>query len=323
MKNRSAELAVTVSILLLFAILAKAAPGYFSNANLRDLFLANLPVLLIALGMTLVILTGEIDISVGSIFAVASVAMGLFTNIGIPVLAAAVLTCLFAAAMGALNGALVSYLRIPSIVVTLAAMIALRDSLRWATGGAWVTDLPTRFQWLGLSQSAYLLMMAILAFLLVGAFAISLRNTAAGRLIYATGSNLEAARLNSINTKNVKLSAFTLLGAMTGLAAALNAVRFNQIPSNAGLGLEMKVIAAVVVGGTAIRGGRGSVAGTVLGVILLGAMGPALTFLGVSAYWEKALQGSIILAAISLEVVRRVLERRLLEKKTGAEYAPG
>ena len=186
-----------------------------------------------------------------------------------------------------------------------------------------MTDLPTRFQWLGLSQAAYLLMMAILAFLLVGAFAISLRNTAAGRLIYATGSNLEAARLNSINTKNVKLSAFTLLGAMTGLAAALNAVRFNQIPSNAGLGLEMKVIAAVVVGGTAIRGGRGSVAGTVLGVILLGAMGPALTFLGVSAYWEKALQGSIILAAISLEVVRRVLERRLLEKKTGAEYAPG
>ena len=93
-------------------------------------------------------------------------------------------------------------------------------------------------------------------------------------------------------------------GGLTGLAALLNSVRFNQIPSNAGLGLELKVIAAVVVGGTAITGGRGSVAGTVLGVILLGAIGPALTFLGVSAYWERAIQGAIILAAVAFDALR-------------------
>jgi rhamnose transport system permease protein len=94
------------------------------------------------------------------------------------------------------------------------------------------------------------------------------------------------------------------MGALTGFAATLNAVRFNQIPSNAGLGLEMKVIAAVVVGGAAITGGRGTIVGTVLGVILLGAIGPALTFLGISAYWERAAQGGIILAAIVLDAVR-------------------
>ena len=100
---------------------------------------------------------------------------------------------------------------------------------------------------------------------------------------------------------------FAIAGALTGLAALLNSVRFNQIPSNAGIGLEMKVIAAAVVGGAAIRGGRGSFAGTLLGVVLLGAIGPALTFLGVSAYWERALQGAIILAAVALDALR---ERR-------------
>ena len=103
---------------------------------------------------------------------------------------------------------------------------------------------------------------------------------------------------------------FALLGALTGLAAVLNAVRFNQIPSNAGLGLEMKVIAAVVVGGAAVTGGRGSVAGTLLGVMLLGMIGPALTFLGVSAYWERAIQGAIILAAVAIDALRSAAARR-------------
>ena len=104
-------------------------------------------------------------------------------------------------------------------------------------------------------------------------------------------------------------ASFAAAGAFTGLAASLNAVRFNQIPPNTGIGLELQVIAAVVVGGTAITGGRGSIVGTVLGVILLGAIGPALTFLGVSAYWERAIQGAIILAAVAVEAVRTGLER--------------
>src|SRR4029079_16601829 len=134
-----------------------------------------------------------------------------------------------------------------------------------------------------------------------------MRHVAGGRAVYATGSNEAAARLSGLDTALVKFSAFAAAGALTVLAALLNAVRFNQIPSNAGLGLEMKVIAAAVVGGAAIRGGRGSFVGTLLGVVLLGAIGPALTFLGVSAYWERALQGAIILAAVAIDAVR---ERR-------------
>ncbi len=184
-------------------------------------------------------------------------------------------------------------------------MVALRDALRWATQGAWVQDLPPDFQWMGLSQRAYPVAAGILAATMVAALTWGLRYTAAGRSLYATGSSLDAARLAGVNTALVKLSAFACLGALTGLAAILNAMRFNQIPANTGLGLELKVIAAVVVGGTAITGGRGTLPGTLLGVVLLGAIGPALTFLGVSAYWERAIQGAIILIAVAADALPR------------------
>ena len=304
------ELSVAASIAVLGLVLALLAPGYFSGENLADLFLANMPVLLIALGMNMVILTGQIDISVGSVFAVCGVVAGVLAKAGMPVMLAAAGAVLAGVAMGAINGALVAYVRIPSIVVTLATMVALRDGLRWATQGAWVSDLPAGFQWLGLSQSSYPALIACTAVFFVAATGWGLRNLAGGRAVYATGSNAEAARLTGIDTNATTCSVFVITGALTGIAAVLNSVRFNQIPSNAGLGLEMKVIAAVVVGGTAITGGSGSIAGTVLGVILLGAIGPALTFLGVSAYWEQALQGAIILAAVVVEAIRERAERR-------------
>ena len=305
------ELSVAASIVALCVILAILAPAYFSGENLADLFLANMPVLLIALGMNMVVLTGQIDISVGSMFAVCGVVAGVISKAGLPIMAAGAGAVIAGFACGAMNGALVAYVRIPSIVVTLATMVALRDGLRWATQGAWVSDLPAGFQWLGLSQSTYPVLIASTAVASVLAIGWGLRNLAAGRAIYATGSNSEAARLAGIDPNLVTFGVFAITGALTGIAAVLNSVRFNQIPSNAGLGLEMKVIAAVVVGGTAITGGSGSAAGTVLGVILLGAIGPALTFLGVSAYWERALQGAIILAAIVVELIRERAEKRV------------
>ena len=208
------------------------------------------------------------------------------------------------ACLGAVNGALVAPARIPSIVATLATMVLLREGLRWVTQGAWIQDLPSNFQWLGLTQGSYPVAVAGVAAALVGATAWILANLPVGRAVYAVGSNRDAARLAGLRVPAITATAFVLLGALTGLAALVNAVRFNQIPSNAGLGLELKVIAAVVVGGTSITGGRGSIAGTVLGVALLGMIGPALTFLGVSAYWERAIQGAIILTAVAIDAFR-------------------
>jgi rhamnose transport system permease protein len=303
------EYSVVWAIGALLGVLAVAAPAYFSADNLRDLFLANVPVLIIAVGATLVILTGHIDVSVGSSFAVCGIVAGVLANAGVPVWAAALGAVFTGAVLGAMNGALVAYAGIPAVVVTLATMIAWRDALRWVTQGTWVHGLPSTFQWLGLPLHWFPVVVAALAAALVTAAVVTMRHMAWGRFVYAVGSNREAARLVGLQATSLVFMVFVIAGALTGVAAVLNAVRFNQIPANAGLGLELKVIAAVVVGGTAIQGGRGTIAGTALGVLLLGLIGPALTFLGVSPYWERAIQGTIILAAVAADAVRSHLTR--------------
>jgi len=198
---------------------------------------------------------------------------------------------------------LVARLRLPSIIVTLAMLAVWRNASQWTTEGAWVQDLPGNFQWFGLGQRTGETLNVAVTFLLLLLFAWGLRNLGAGRAVYAVGSDAEAARLAGMYPTRVVFSVFVLMGVLTALAALLNAVRFTAVPSNTGLGLELKVIAAVVVGGTAISGGRGTLFGTFLGVALLGTIGNTLTFAGINPFWEKAIQGAIILAAAASEVV--------------------
>jgi rhamnose transport system permease protein len=299
------EIGVAATIALLNLVLLMNARAYFSRENFTDLFLANAPVLVISLGMLLVILAGRIDISVGSTFAVCSVIAGMAAKQGMSSLGSGFAACFAGAVCGAINGGLTAYLRIPSIVATLATMIVLRDCLRWMTQGSWVGDLPPGFQLLGLTPGEFTATVFGLVLVLLLMATAGLRYLRAGRAIYATGSNEDAAGLVGIKTKRVVFSVFTLTGVLTGLAAAMNAVRFHQVPSNAGLGMEMKVIAAVVVGGAAITGGSGTVVGTLLGVVLLGSIGTSLTFLGISAYWEKSVQGAIILIAVAISLAGR------------------
>lgn len=291
------ELGVMLAYVALLAAVAIVAPAFFSGANWRDLAMNNAAVLVIATGMTLVILTGEIDISVGSQFAVCSLAAAWLAKAGLPMIV--LVPCVLAAGalLGAMNGVLVAGFRLPSIIVTLAAMAVWRNLSQWITQGAWVQDLPGNFQWFGLGQRMGEAFIVATAFLLLGIFAWGLRKLFTGRALYAVGSDAEAARLAGISPANVVLGVFILTGMLTGLAAVLNAVRFVAVPGNAGVGLELKVIAAVVVGGTAISGGRGTLAGTLIGVALLGTIGTALTFAGINPFWEKAIQGAIILAA--------------------------
>jgi rhamnose transport system permease protein len=292
------ERAALLAWAALLVVLAIFAPRFYQPGNLRDLFLGMVPVLVTAIGMTMVIIARQIDISIGSQFAVCCIAAGMLAARGIPMVEVAILTCMVGALLGFLNGALVAGLGVPSIVATLATMVVIRQTLLWATGGAWVQNLPDSFQWFGMGQG--LGQFAILAFalLLFAAFAWALRNVAAARTVYAAGSDVEAARLAGINTRAVLFGVFIAMGALTGLAALLDSVRFSDVQSNAGVGLELKAIAAVVVGGASINGGRGSLIGTLLGVALLGTIGPALTYLGINPFWEKAIQGGIILAAV-------------------------
>src|SRR5918997_308879 len=183
------EVSAAVAFALLLVVVGVVEPSFFSAANLRDLALNNAPVLLVAVGMTLVILVGEIDISVGSQFAVCSVAAGWMAKEGVPVALLLPAVILLGGLMGALNGALVGYLRLPSIIVTLAMLVAWRDALRWTTQGAWVQDLPRDFQWFGLGQGVAQWLIVGGALAVLAAFSWMLRNLGAGRAVYAVGSD--------------------------------------------------------------------------------------------------------------------------------------
>lgn len=306
-KREISALAAYIILLLAVGIIA---PAFFGAGNLGDLLINNAPILLIAIGMTLVILIGEIDISVGSQFAVASVAAGFLSKTGMPIPLLFICVLLIGAAMGAVNGLLVGWFKLPSIIVTLAMMVMWRDSLRWTTEGAWVQDLPANFQWFGLGQTGGKILIVVIPLVIFAIAAWVLRNLSLGRAVYAVGSDAEAARLAGIQPQKIVFGVFVIMGALVGLAALLNAVRFNSIPSNAGIGLELKAIAAVVVGGAAITGGRGTLIGTLIGVALLGTIGTALTFLGINPFWEKAIQGLIILAALISDVWLAKLDAR-------------
>jgi rhamnose transport system permease protein len=305
------EYAALITLVVLLLFLALVAPAFYSWGNLRDIALSNLSVLLVAAGMTLVIVVAQIDISVGSLFAICGVCCGLLARDGLPIWLLPLAGIILGSLLGSVNGALVSYVNAPSIVVTLATMIAWREGLNWATGGAWVEGLPAGFQWFGLGQTAAEILLFAITGMVFAALWWASKNLGAFRAIFATGSDSEAARLAGIGTRFVVFAAFVLAGGLTGVAAVLNAVRFSDVPANSGVGLELQAIAAVVVGGTPITGGRGRLMGTLIGVALLGSIAPALTYLQLSPYWGKAIQGAIILATVLFDALASRSERRL------------
>jgi rhamnose transport system permease protein len=302
------EIAVASVYVLILQLLAVAAPRFFAPDQLRTFAVQSAPVLVAAVGMTLVILCRHIDISIGSIFSVCGVVAGLLAQARLPMGLVILGTLSAGALMGAINGVFVARFGLPSIVVTLATMVIWRESLRYAREGEFVRNLPPGFQWFGQGQSAGQWIVVSVAIVVFAAFAWGLRNLIALRFVYATGSDPEAARLAGIRPRRVVFLVFVAMGALASLAALLNAVRFADVDPNSGAGLELQVIAAVVVGGVAVTGGRGTAIGSLIGVALLGTIAPALVFLGTNPHlaflgakpqWEKAIQGLIILLAVT------------------------
>ena len=248
MKRYFREWSVFVAFLAILLLLAFRAPEFFKPAQLLSMLCDAVPVLIAACGMTLVIICRQIDISIGSQFALCSVFAGLAASNGWPMPLVGIVAILCGAIMGAFNGALVAFLGIPSIVVTLATMVTWREALRWWREGEFVSNLPDTFQWFGLSQQAGQFTIIAIAVLLFLFLAFALKHISAGRFVYAVGSDKEAARLAGIHPQKVTFAVFVLMGALTGLAALLNAVRFPDVDPKAGQGLELKAIAAAVVG---------------------------------------------------------------------------
>ncbi len=308
MKKYFRELSVTAALLLVLLGLAVIAPAFFQPQPLLSLVTREAPTLIVACGMALVIICRQIDISVGSLFSVCSVVAGLLAAQGWPLPLVVLAAIALGALLGAINGGLVAGLRLPSIVVTLATMVTLRQGLNLVRQGEFV-NLPDGLQWFGLGQVAGQWTLVGFALALLVVLGLAMRHLAAGRQVYAVGSNAEAARLAGIRPQRVTFLVFVFLGALTGLAAVMNIVQSPQVQPLSGAGLELKVIAAVVVGGVAISGGRGNLWGAFAGLLLLACVSPALTHLHVEAYWEKAIQGAIILLAVVADGVRQRRER--------------
>lgn len=298
------EWSVVGVLALLLAYLAWRAPAFFQLQPLLSLLAREAPSLVVACGVAMVIIVRQIDISVGSQFSVCSVIAGLLAAAGWPLAAVVPVAVLIGGSLGLVNGLLVAWLGLPSIVVTLATLVALRQGLNLVRQGEFV-NLPERIQWLGLSQSQGQWLLVGGAVGLVAVLAWGLRHLAAGRWLYAVGSDAEAARLAGIRPRAVTLGTFVLMGALTGIAAMKNVVQSPQVQPLTGSGLELKAIAAAVVGGVAISGGRGTVWGVLAGLLLLACISPAMVHLHIDAYWEKAIQGLIILAAVMVEGLRR------------------
>jgi len=303
MKRYFRELSVLGALVAILLGLAIFAPAFYQPQPLLSLLTREAPTLVVACGMALVIVCRQIDISVGSIFSVCSVCAGLLAARGWPLLLVLPASVALGAVFGAFNGVLVAGLRLPSIVVTLATMVTLRQGLNLVRQGEFV-NLPEGIQWFGLGQTTGQLVLVISSVVILILLALAMRHLAAGRFIYAVGTDAEAARLAGIRPQLVTFLVFVSIGALTGLAAMMNLAQSPQVQPLTGHGLELKVIAAVVVGGVAISGGRGNLWGAFAGLLLLACISPALTHLRIEAYWEKAIQGTIILLAVVADGLR-------------------
>ncbi|HLO41064.1 MAG TPA: ABC transporter permease [Phycisphaerales bacterium] len=302
---------IAALLALIFAGISIASPAFASPANIRDILVNISPVIIVACGMTILIISGEIDVSVGSLLGLLGALMGLCsspTHANLPLAAVIAITLAAGAALGLLNGLLVVLGRVPSIITTLGAMTILRGATELLMAGSWITDLPASLRYLGTGTPLGIPVCLWAALIAVILSLLFLRATRPGLWTYAVGGNLHAAHLARVPTHTTRLLAFTLLGLLTGLAALVSIPQQSVIESGIGVGFELSVITAVVVGGASIRGGSGGILGTLLAAILLGSVRTGLIFinLGDSAvYWERAIQGAFILAAVLSDVLTR------------------
>ena len=305
----SQEMVLFLSLVALFVIVGSINPRYVAERNLQSIFLGNAYIAVAAIGMSMVIISGNIDISVGSLIGVLATLSGTLAVSGYPIFVAWLAPLIVGALVTAIMGYLVAYLRIPSIVVTLGMLSILKGGLISVTNGAWITDLPegyalSQLRPLGLPMPIYFMVI-----LTIGA-AIWMRYSANGRAIYAVGGNAEAARLSGISRERTIMRVFIIHGVFVGIASVLFATQLSVIQSTVPPNLELTIITASVVGGVSILGGIGTVIGSTLAAVLLAAIGSSLIFINLSPYWLRAVQGILILLTVLADLMRRRRQTR-------------
>lgn len=319
---KARELPVTVALVVLVAATYLANPLFLSAQGTKDLLLNATIMIILAAGQTLVIITRNIDLSVGSILGLVAFMTGsLFAGIeGIPIWVVFAAGLLFGAVLGAINGLLVTLAGVPALVITLGTLYVYRGINNWWAGGTqyFADDRPEAFGNLAVDTVLGFPIITLIAILVVAALAVYLSGARSGRDLYAIGSDPAAATLFGIKVNRRVMFAFLVNGLLAGLAGVLYAARFNSVGATTGTGMELDVVAAAVVGGVAIFGGSGSVVGAALGAMLLTTITSALTAVRVDKFWQQAIVGVLILLAIVIDriaAVRSARKLRLSEAK--------
>jgi ribose/xylose/arabinose/galactoside ABC-type transport system permease subunit len=305
----SQEMVLLLSIVALLVVVGTINPRYLAERNLQSMFLGNAYIAVAAIGMSMVIISGNIDISVGSLIGVLATLSGTLAVSGYPIIVCWLAPLVVGAMVTGLMGFLVAYMRIPAIVVSLGMLSILKGGLISVTAGAWITDLPQGY---ALAQMRPLSIPMPVWFMVVltAAAALWMRYSAVGRAIYAVGGNAEAARLSGIPRRRTIMTVFVIHGVFVGIASVLFATQLSVIQSTVPPNLELTIITASVVGGVSILGGTGTVIGSTLAAILLAAIGSSLIFVNLSPYWLRAVQGVLILATVLADLMRRRRQAR-------------
>jgi ribose transport system permease protein len=297
----SRESAIFLALIIIMAVIGVSAPNFLSGGNLYLVSRQISFVAIVAFGELFVILTGGIDLSVGSIMALAGMAAAYAMKVGIPPPFAVAFGLLVGLSMGALNGALISYVRIAPFIVTLGMLSFASGLVLGLTKGWPITEIPPSFMplaqgsWLGLPIPVWIAVAIALVAHVV------LTHTAFGRRTYAIGGNEQATFLSGINVDRVKFILYMIPALTASVAGIILVARFNSAQADTGKGWELDAIAAAVIGGTSLAGGSGSVLGVVIGACIMGVIKNGLVLMRVSSYWQTAIIGIIIVLAAVLD----------------------
>jgi ribose transport system permease protein len=288
-----------VGLIVVSCLMGLASDNFFSLGNILNVLRQVSIVGVLAVGMTFVILTGGIDLSVGAVMAlVGTIAAGLIVNSGLPGGVAMGLALALGLGIGLANGALVAWGRMPAIIVTLATMGMARGLALIYSGGYPISGIPSWISWFGVGRVGMIPVPVIIMLIVYALAWVLLQRTSFGRHVYALGGNELAAQLSGVKTRRIKLAVYGISGLTASIAAVILTGRLMSGQPNAGAGFELDAIAAVVLGGTAIAGGRGLILGTLIGAILLGILNNGLNLMGINPYLQDVIKGGIILLAI-------------------------
>ena len=300
---RMRETGLILIILALFVVMSFASPYFLTWINMRAMVMAFAVEGIVVVGMTILLISGGIDLSVGSVTALAMVIAGLLFLAGVDPWVASAISIAACAGIGAIMGFFVTRVGLHHFIVSLAVMVIARGLCLLGTGGRplGLYTLPPEFKFIGQGSIGVIPVVIIIFVVVVVAFDFMLRRTTIFRKVFYTGSNEKAAAYSGIRTKKVLFLTTTLCSALCGVAGVIYMARFGSAQPTFGVGMELNVIAAAVIGGASLSGGTGTIFGAILGAILLSVVSSSLALLDVSVYWQDIIRGSILLSAVTID----------------------